>query len=93
MTVALAAVPTRGRGRPSNADLVDENRTLRAYNEELVAELRILREELGIVGRFLTALGTVLEQGYNADRPDVVQHVRSRIDSVGRTCIRRGSAS
>lgn len=92
----IPPIEDRGRGRPSNAALSERcafleerNRVLVEHNRNLRDEILVLRGEVGRLGQYLVALGTTLELGYNADRPDVVQIVRARIDNLGRSCLRK----
>lgn len=84
-------MPAIGRGRPSNVQLGDRLERAREANAILRTEQRTLLDELGRLGAELSNLGSHLNLGYRADRPEITLHVAGRLSALGQSCIRRAA--
>lgn len=94
--MAVAAIPrisNNPHGRPSNAVLQGRLDRSREVNTLLRAENRSLLSEVARLGSELIAIGSRIELAYAAGRPDVAMHVAGRLDSLGRSCVRRGGGA
>jgi hypothetical protein len=80
-------------GRPSNALLQERLGRARQVNTVLRTENHSLLAEVARLGAELIAIGSRLDMALTADRPDLALHFAGRIDSLGRSCQRRGGAA
>lgn len=86
----VVPLPPLGRGRPSNAQLMDRLERQRILNAILREELVALEAERDDIADEIEALGRRMTFAVQAGRDDVALHVLGRLDALSASLRRRG---
>jgi hypothetical protein len=93
MAVMPATSARHAGGRPSNTQLSDRLERSRLRVTVLQDEIVAMAAEREDVATEVRALSARIQLAIHADRPDVALHVAGRLDALGRSLTRRGSAA